>query len=108
VPERDFSELSAAGRALAEYIACPAHAVAPLPEGTVMRWGRLIEPLGVGLHAVRLERNRGTWNVNVEGEPGLVFLARGRWDVYRFVRAGEGRRQIAVVERWRRGGSAGA
>ena len=40
--------------ALAEYIACPAHAVEPLPDGVSYVEGALIEPLGVGIHAVRL------------------------------------------------------
>lgn len=40
--------------ALAEYIACPAFAVRALPEGVSFIEGALIEPLGVGIHAVRL------------------------------------------------------
>jgi len=40
--------------ALAEYIACPAHATYPLPDSVSYIEGALIEPLGVGLHAVRL------------------------------------------------------
>ena len=85
--------------ALAEYIACPAHAVAPLPEGTGYAVGALIEPLGVGLHAVRLSGivERGTWNV--EGEPGLVFLGAGAIGMCTVLCARvKGARQIAVVE----------
>lgn len=40
--------------ALAEYIACPDFAVRPLPESASFIEGALIEPLGVGIHAVRL------------------------------------------------------
>lgn len=40
--------------ALAEYIACPAFSVCPLPDAVSYTVGALIEPLGVGLHAVRL------------------------------------------------------
>ncbi len=40
--------------ALGEYIACPAHAVEPLPDSVSYVEGALMEPLGVGMHAVRL------------------------------------------------------
>jgi L-iditol 2-dehydrogenase len=40
--------------ALAGYIACPAHATAPLPDGVGYIEGALAEPLGVAMHAVRL------------------------------------------------------
>ncbi len=40
--------------ALAEYIACPARATCPLPEHVSYIEGALVEPFGVGLHAVRL------------------------------------------------------
>jgi L-iditol 2-dehydrogenase len=40
--------------ALAEYIACPARATYPIPDSVSYVEGALIEPLGVGLHAVRL------------------------------------------------------
>jgi len=40
--------------ALAEYIACPADATYPLPDSISYIEGALIEPFGVGLHAVRL------------------------------------------------------
>lgn len=40
--------------ALAEYIACPDFSVCSLPEGVSYTEGALIEPLGVGIHAVRL------------------------------------------------------
>ena len=55
--------------ALAEYIACPAHAVAPLPPGTSYAVGALIEPLGVGLHAVRLAQ--------LAPQDRLLFLGAG-------------------------------
>lgn len=42
--------------ALAEYIACPAFSVCPLPENVSDIAGALTEPLGVALHAVRLAR----------------------------------------------------
>jgi len=40
--------------ALAEYLACPDFSVCPLPEGVSYTEGALIEPLSVGIHAVRL------------------------------------------------------
>jgi len=42
--------------ALAEYIACPAHAVYPIPDSATFTEGALLEPLGVAIHAVRLEQ----------------------------------------------------
>lgn len=40
--------------ALAEYIACPTFSVHPLPDEVSYVEGALVEPLGVGIHAVRL------------------------------------------------------
>ena len=55
--------------ALAEYIACPAQAVQALPPGTSYAVGALIEPLGVGLHAVRI--------AEVTPAQRLIFLGAG-------------------------------
>lgn len=77
--------------ALAEYIACPAHAVHPLPSGTSYTVGALIEPLGVALHAVRLADLTPDTRIIVLGAGAIgmcvVMVARAR-----------GLRQIAVVE----------
>jgi L-iditol 2-dehydrogenase len=77
--------------ALAEYIACPAYAVSPLPPGTNYTVGALIEPLGVALHAVRLAALSPETRVVVLGAGAIgmcvAMVARAR-----------GLRQIAVVE----------
>jgi L-iditol 2-dehydrogenase len=77
--------------ALAEYIACPAHAVAPLPPGTSYAVGALIEPLGVGLHAVRLAALKPTDH--------LIFLGAGAIGMCTLLCArAKGSTQMAVVE----------
>ena len=53
--------------ALAEYIACPADAVCPLPDTVSDIEGALVEPLGVALHAVRLARPRPGAEIAVLG-----------------------------------------
>lgn len=69
--------------ALAEYIACPAFSVAALPEGVSFVEGALVEPLGVGIHAVRLSDVRGDDRVAILGAGTigmcvmLVLRARG-------------------------------
>ncbi len=77
--------------ALAEYIACPAHAVYPLPPGTSYTVGALIEPLGVAIHAVRLAALSPDTRIVVLGAGAIgmcvVMVARAR-----------GLRQMAVVE----------
>ena len=40
--------------ALAEYLACPAFSLCPLPDNVSFTEGALLEPLGVGVHALRL------------------------------------------------------
>jgi L-iditol 2-dehydrogenase len=77
--------------ALAEYIACPAWAVAPLPPGTSYTVGALIEPLGVGLHAVRLAA--------AQPSDRLIFLGAGAIGMSTLLCArAKGSKQIAVVE----------
>lgn len=69
--------------ALAEYIACPAFSVRELPAGASFAEGALIEPLGVGIHAVRLAEVRPGQRVAVLGAGAigmcvvLVLRARG-------------------------------
>ncbi len=77
--------------ALAEYIACPADAVSPLPPDTSYGVGALIEPLGVGLHAVRLAELRATDH--------LVFLGAGAIGMCTLLVArAKGARDLTVVE----------
>ncbi|MDH7570132.1 MAG: alcohol dehydrogenase catalytic domain-containing protein [Armatimonadota bacterium] len=77
--------------ALAEYIACPAFSVHPLPENVSDVEGALVEPLGVAIHAVRLAALQPGEAVVVLGAgvigTSVVQLAR-------LGRAG----QVAVVE----------
>ncbi len=69
--------------ALAEYIACPAFAVRALPPSVDFTAGALIEPLGVGIHAVRLSAVRPAQEVAILGAGTigmcvlLVLKARG-------------------------------
>lgn len=69
--------------ALAEYIACPAFAVRALPAGVDFTAGALIEPLGVGIHAVRLSGVQAGQSVAILGAGTigmcvlLVLKARG-------------------------------
>jgi len=73
--------------ALAEYIACPAFSVRPLPDGVSDIEGALIEPLGVGIHAVRLSGAAHGERVAVLGAGTigmsvlLVLRARGVEDI---------------------------
>jgi L-iditol 2-dehydrogenase len=53
--------------ALAEYIACPAGAVYPIPPSATYVEGALLEPLGVAIHAVRLARLEPTHAVAILG-----------------------------------------
>lgn len=59
--------------AMAELIACPAHAVARLPEGASFIDGALLEPLGVSVHAARLGRVSGGEQAAVLGA-GVIGL----------------------------------
>lgn len=61
--------------ALAEYIACPAHALVPLPDSVTYVQGALLEPLGVAIHAVRL----------VSATPDQSFLVLGAGVIGLFV-----------------------
>ncbi len=67
---------------LAEYIACPAPFVCPLPDEVTYVEGALAEPLGVALHAVRAVQptNRETVAVLGAGAIGVsaLFLLRAR------------------------------
>lgn len=69
--------------ALAEYIACPAFAVRALPDEASFVEGALIEPLGVGIHAVRLAQAEPGQRVAILGAGTigmcvlLVLYARG-------------------------------
>lgn len=77
--------------ALAEYIACPASAVRPLPPGTSYAVGALIEPLGVGLHAVRL--------AHLTPETRVIILGAGAIGMSTLLVAhARGVQQISVVE----------
>ncbi len=60
--------------ALAEYIACPAHALCELPAGVSYEAGALTEPIGVALHAVRLARVRTGEGACILGA-GVIGLA---------------------------------
>jgi len=53
--------------ALAEYIACPSFAVRALPESASFTEGALIEPLGVGIHAVRLSGAQHGYRIAILG-----------------------------------------
>lgn len=77
--------------ALAEYIACPAFSVRELPDGASFAEGALIEPLGVGIHAVRLAEARPGQRVAVLGA-GTIGMC-----VVLVLRA-QGVGEIAVVE----------
>jgi len=69
--------------ALAEYIACPAFSVCQLPDNVSYVEGALVEPLGVGIHAVRLAEPAPEDTVAVLGAGAigmcvtLVAQARG-------------------------------
>jgi len=77
--------------ALAEYIACPAFSVYPLPENISYVEGALMEPLGVGLHAVRLASH--------SPDDRLVFLGAGAVGMCTMLVArAKGAQHIAVVE----------
>lgn len=77
--------------ALAEYIACPAFSVRALPDGASFAEGALIEPLGVGIHAVRLAEAHPGQRVAVLGA-GTIGMC-----VVLVLRA-QGVGEIAVVE----------
>lgn len=66
--------------ALAEYVACPAEAVYPLPDELTYEEGALTEPLGVSLHAVKLAGLSHGQSVAVLGAGviGLGVLILGR------------------------------
>ena len=77
--------------ALAEYVACPARATCPLPQHVSYIEGALVEPLGVGLHAVRLADPQPDDRVLILGAGaigmGVLLCAQVR-----------GVKRIAVVE----------
>ena len=60
--------------AMAEYIACPDYSVAELPGNVSDIHGALTEPLGVGIHAVRLAELAGDETVAVIGT-GMVGIS---------------------------------
>ncbi len=60
--------------AMAEYIACPDYSVAALPDNVSDIEGALTEPLGVGVHAVRLAQLSGNEKVAVLGA-GMVGIS---------------------------------
>lgn len=65
--------LPSAPGGFAEMMTVPADNVVPLPEGTPIEWGALVEPLCVGFHGVRLARVRQGDAVVVVGG-GIVGL----------------------------------
>ncbi|MGD9495074.1 MAG: zinc-binding dehydrogenase [Armatimonadota bacterium] len=77
--------------ALAEFIACPAFAVRPLPAAVSDIEGALIEPLGVGIHAVRLSQ--------VAPEQAVAILGAGTIGMcVMLVLRARGVQRIALVE----------
>jgi len=60
--------------AMAEYIACPDFSVAALPENVSDIEGALTEPLGVGIHAVRLAELAGDETVAILGA-GMIGIS---------------------------------
>ena len=60
--------------ALREFIACPAHAVCPVPDSVGPVEAALIEPLGVAVHAVRLAGLTGGERVVIQGA-GTIGLS---------------------------------
>ena len=60
--------------AMAEYIAVPASSLCKLPDSVSYRAGALVEPLGVGLHAVRLSGLQPGQDVAVLGA-GAIGVA---------------------------------
>ena len=60
--------------ALAEYITCPDFSVEPLPDSVSDIEGALTEPLGVGIHAVRLAQLSGNEKVGILGA-GMIGIA---------------------------------
>ncbi len=77
--------------ALAEYIACPAFSVYPLPDSVSYIEGALTEPLGVGLHAARL--------AGLSPQDSAAFLGAGAIGTCTMQAAKTwGLEQMAVVE----------
>ncbi len=77
--------------ALAEYITCPAHSVCPLPDSVSYVEGALTEPLGVGIHAVRLAQ--------LSAQDHVAFLGAGAIGMCTLQAAkARGVRRMAVVE----------
>ncbi|MGC9317053.1 MAG: zinc-dependent alcohol dehydrogenase [Armatimonadota bacterium] len=77
--------------ALAEYIACPAFSVQPLPDSVSDIEGALFEPLGVGIHAVRLSE--------VQPDDRVAILGAGTIGMcVMLVLQAKGVEQIAMVE----------
>ena len=77
--------------ALAETIACPAHAVCEIPDHVSYIAGALVEPLGVGMHAVRLAA--------VEPTDRLIILGAGAIGISALMVAKlQGIQQVTVVE----------
>ncbi|MBI3946334.1 MAG: alcohol dehydrogenase catalytic domain-containing protein [Armatimonadetes bacterium] len=88
--------------ALAEYIACPASSLHPLPDRVSDAVGAMVEPLGVAIHAVRLSRLEAGERVLVLGAGviglSVVCLARIRGPGCRAaVEPVAGRRRWAVA-----------
>lgn len=77
--------------ALAEYIACPVHAVCPIPSHVGYTSGALTEPLGVALHATRIANLKPDSRVVIQGA-GMIGICT------ELVLLGQGRSDIAVVE----------
>src|SRR5688500_12749411 len=59
---------------LREYLAWPSHLLHPLPHGMTAEVGALLEPLGVGIHALGLARVRLADTVIVLGTAAIVLL----------------------------------
>jgi len=77
--------------ALAEYVACPADSVYPLPERVSFVEGALVEPLGVALHARRLAQ--------LAPEDRIIVLGAGAIGMFVLLLAQlQGIKSVAVVE----------
>ncbi len=77
--------------ALAECIACPAHAVFPIPDSVSYVEGALLEPLGVAIHAVRLARPEPDCSIAVLGAGAIGTCVLG-------VLRALGHERLALVE----------
>lgn len=77
-PQVAFNGLGRLAGAYAEYVRVAAHEALRLPEAMSFRQGALVEPLAVGLHAVRRSRLAAGQSVLVVGA-GPVGLAVALW-----------------------------